>query len=312
MFKSRTHAKWILAGEHSVLRGGKALVFPLSGRFLDFEFEPGEELTLEVVRGSLESTSSGKLGEGVSQSPEMASYTCLEMAFWGVFEKALQTLKMSRKDVTGKIRLSSNIPVGAGMGASATLCVSLAKWFTELSFLAPGDQYEFAKGLENLFHGESSGVDVAVALNNKALVFKKPSEIEFFEPKWEPHFYLSYSGKRGVTADCIRQVQALMSSDPQRGADIDQTMFEAVDKAIESLTTIDDNAGMKKAIEQANSCFESWGLLSAQICEHQSRIMSSGALATKPTGSGDGGYVLSFWQKEPSPEIVRTLGLIKA
>ena len=94
MLEFRTHGKWILAGEHSVIRGGEALVFPVQNRFLDFRFTPGSDMNLTIEHENSD----------------------LELAFWGVFEKALQALNLNRGDVSGSIELASNIPVGAGMG----------------------------------------------------------------------------------------------------------------------------------------------------------------------------------------------------
>lgn len=278
LFNYRVHGKWILAGEHSVLRGGKALVFPVSSRYLDFSYEKGTSLSLEIEHCSSD----------------------LEMAFWGVLEKALQKLNLSRQDVLGKIKMESNIPVGAGMGASATLCVSLARWFSDLGYLKNEEQYEFAKSLENLFHGESSGVDVAVALNHKSLIFSKPQTMEVFEPKWQPHFYLSYCGQRGVTADCIRRVQKLLKQDPESGEEIDLQMFRAVETAVDSLLKPNDLQGLTNAIELANDCFNEWGLISQSLETHMSELKEAGAVATKPTGSGDGGFVLSLWETPPT------------
>ena len=58
-FECRTFGKWILAGEHTVIRGGPALVFPVSSMALELQFvendrplyvewqgEKGEELKL--------------------------------------------------------------------------------------------------------------------------------------------------------------------------------------------------------------------------------------------------------------------------
>ncbi len=278
MLKYRTHGKWILAGEHAVLRGGTALVFPVASRYLDFEFEPGPELKLEIQH----------------------SNTDLEMAFWGVLEKALQNLNLNRDQVAGTLRLSSNIPVGAGMGASATLCVSLARWLTDLGFMPADQQFEFSKNLENLFHGESSGVDVAVALNNKGLCFTKPGTMKFFEPSWRPQFYLSYCGKRGVTSDCISRVQSLLAEDPKKGESIDQHMQEAVALAKEALLTDGEVNKLKQSLNIASHCFAEWGLMSQSLTNHMDHLKEMGALACKPTGSGDGGFVLSLWNQAPT------------
>ncbi len=277
MLKFRTHGKWILAGEHAVLRGGTALVFPVASRYLDFEFEEGPELKLEIHHKN----------------------TDLEMAFWGVMEKALQSLNLSRDQVKGRLKLTSNIPVGAGMGASATLCVSLAKWLTALGYLQEADQFPFSKNLEDLFHGESSGVDVAVALNNKGLSFRKPGVMEVFDQQWQPHFYLSYCGKRGVTSDCITRVQKLLSEKPELGEDIDQRMQKAVGLARQALLKPGSVSMLKDSIDLACDCFDSWGLLSQDLDDHMQHLREMGAIACKPTGSGDGGFVLSLWNHPP-------------
>lgn len=289
MLSFRTHGKWILAGEHAVLRGGTALVFPVASRYLDFEFEPGAELKLDIQHKN----------------------TDLEMAFWGVLEKALQNLNLSRKDVAGTLTLKSNIPVGAGMGASATLCVSLAKWLTRLGHLEESKQYEFSKNLENLFHGESSGVDVAVALNHQALEFRKPDHMKSFSPAWEPKFYLSYCGKRGVTSDCIKRVQSLLETNPRLGEDIDERMQKAVGMAQEALMTQNHLPLLKDSIDLASDCFNSWGLISKTLQDHMSYLKDKGAIASKPTGSGDGGFVLSLWKNDPDPSLTEKT-LIKA
>jgi mevalonate kinase len=278
LLKFRTHGKWILAGEHSVLRGGKALVFPVASRYLDFFFEPGPELQLEIQHKN----------------------TDLEMAFWGVLEKALQQLQLTRKDVKGRLKLVSNIPVGAGMGASGTLCVSLARWLTALGHLPEDQQFEFSKQLENLFHGESSGVDVAVALNHQGLIFQRPNDMQALSPLWQPPLYLSYCGKRGITSDCIGRVQKILSESPELGVDIDQRMEKAVDLAIAALRTKNDWNGLRQAITLAGDCFESWGLVSQNLHDHCVQLKEMGALACKPTGSGDGGFVLSLWHEAPT------------
>lgn len=283
LLKFRTHGKWILAGEHSVLRGNSALVFPVESRHLDFSFEPGDS-GLELV-----------IDEEFAE---------LERAFWKVLDKALGMLDLKRSDMNGKIALSSDIPVGAGMGASATLCVSLARWLSGLGHLGGDQQYGFAKELENVFHGESSGVDVAVALNNQAMEFRRPNVMKSFFPTWQPHFFLSYSGVQGVTSECIEKVQRLFASDRSFAESIDLKMQRAVDLAKKGLTDITSQKSLVDAIALAGECFNDWDLVGPELQSHMSWLKSHGATAVKPTGSGYGGFVLSLWDSPELPDGV--------
>ena len=53
------------------------------------------------------------------------------------------------------------------------------------------------------------------------------------------------------------------------------------------------------AMEVASKCFADWDLLGGGVKETMDKAKSLGALAVKPTGSGNGGYVLSCWNSEP-------------
>jgi mevalonate kinase len=295
-FETRVHGKWILAGEHSVLRGVPALVFPLSSRFLDFSFlsqnnKQEDALSLELA---------GEHGEE------------LQLLFWGVLEKACMMKKVARKEIAGTVKIRSSIPVGAGLGASAALSVAFAKWFQHLKILQESELQEFARGLENLFHGESSGVDVAVALSGKPLRFVRGTPVSsaaFLSPSWTPQWYVSYSGKRGVTSECVNRVKDLIAKDPELGRATDEDMKSAVLLAEQALTKNEEEGftQLRGALDLANSCFARWNLTEGSLNQHMNWLKEQGAVAIKPTGSGNGGYVLSLWQTKPSSEALKKL-----
>lgn len=279
-FKTKAFGKWILAGEHAVLRGCPALVFPLKSRALSLSFEPGSAgLKLEL---------SGRHGQE------------LELLFWTVLDRACTVLKISRSELHGHIKIDSAIPVGAGMGASATLCVALTRWLGHLGYVKESDYYEFARGLENLFHGESSGVDIAVALSGEGLKFLRNGPREVVAPAWQPKLYISYCGQRGVTVDCVNQVKALLARDPETYQALDTKMAESV--ALCEMALLHESSSsfliLKQALEMAEDIFVKWGLTEGSLSEHMRELKSAGALAVKPTGSGGGGYALSLWQGE--------------
>lgn len=286
-FETIVTGKWILAGEHSVLRGVPALVFPFQGRSLHFIF------FAESKQNTLELELIGERGDE------------MRLPFWGVLERACELAKISRSGIHGKIKISSDVPVGAGLGASATLCAAIARWFVFENIIRPDQAYEFAKSLENLFHGESSGVDIAVALGGEPIKFYKDGAREHLQMNWKPKWYLSYSGKRGVTLDCVNKVKALIEKNPELGKQLDQQMKNAVSMAEVALSKSSDLGlpHLVQSMKLAAECFERWGLAGGEVKEHMDHLYKQGALAVKPTGSGDGGYILSLWRQTPPQEL---------
>ena len=124
-----------------------------------------------------------------------------------------------------------------------------------------------------------------------------PGDITELKAKWQPHFYLSFCGKRAVTADCVKKVDQLIQSNPELAQDLDLKMRQSFAGAKLALEDSGDIEALKKAIDIAADCFAGWSLLSNDLKEHMSLLKQKGALAVKPTGSGDGGFVLSLWEK---------------
>lgn len=288
-FQAETYGKWILAGEHAVLRGAPALVFPAKDFVMKFTYE--------------------KSAQPLQIQFEGASGADLKLFFWGLVEQALEKIGRSRAELTGYLKIHSTLPLGAGLGASAALCVGVVQFFTSLGWVKDGDVYELSRQLEGVFHGESSGVDIAVAIEKRGLRFLRGGERTPIEINWRPNLYLSYSGERGATSDCVRRVNELRAISPHIGDKVDQEMRDAV-RLAESALQLDAVNGFTRLVEAitlAKNCFVQWGLTQGALDSHMQELLNAGAVAVKPTGSGGGGYVLSLWRDEPSPELQHRL-----
>ena len=278
-FKTTTHGKWILTGEHAVIRGYHALVFPLLSKTLELEYS-AETLPTPWDNQEL-----------------------LQILLQRGFEFLQPRYKNSGLDpktrIPGSFKITNTIPMASGLGASAALCVSMARWFIAQGYeteLLPLAQY-----LEHFFHGHSSGVDIIGSSSTTPMDFQKNNSCGFM-PVWQPCWGLSYSGYQSSTKHCVSLVEKLKKIDAGKAHALDEQMQASTLGAKQALLSHTAHAvnDLSKAIQLAKNCFQQWGLIHGQLEEHLHFLLDKGALAAKPTGSGAGGYVLSLWDSANS------------
>lgn len=276
-FQTTTYGKWILAGEHSVLRGHPALVFPLMARQFGLQFIENDHAWSVITQGSKDSI--------------------LEPLVLRLLAYAQEVVLPHRTLPLGQFKLRNTIPLGSGMGASAALCVAVAQWLQACDLIQSKEILNIAQQLENLFHGKSSGLDIAGVASVQPQYFLN-HQTQPITMSWQPLWCLSDTGSQGLTSPCISKVQALWKKNPHIAQSIDEDMHQSVELAHQALTS-QDSQRLSWLIESMNlacDCFNAWGLMTPNIQHHIQQLKSQGALAVKPTGSGGGGYLLSLWE----------------
>ncbi len=286
-FQTTTHAKWILTGEHSVLRQGDAIVFPLLSKTLSLAYQKQPhalciQLPKEVTK--------------ILSSPEPL--------YKNIIKHGLHLLKQHEQALTGILHFNHTIPVGMGLGFSAALCIALARLFVWKGWLEPTHVSQFSKKLENFLHGISSGIDI-IGSDTNVPIYYNGGEQRPIKLSWQPIIYLSHSQKKSLTAHCITKVQRALQQDPELASVLDHTMHYSTRMAYRALTNKNPKEGQAQlvaAIEQACQCFQQWQLIPKEVRHHIEVLKKNGALAAKPTGAGNGGYVLSLWQTPLPPK----------
>jgi mevalonate kinase len=284
-FNTRVPGKWVLAGEHSVLRGATAIALPHPqlGLTLRFKTIQGEN------RFSVEPPDAGVLMEELLNS----------------VADAWQAQGRSFMKPTGQLEIDSTIPIGAGLGSSAALCVALTEWMADPLSIPPSQKLEFATHLEHRFHGRSSGMDVAVIALKEPISFVMGREIRSVGISKLPKFTFHDTGLRTRTSECVLRVEKFREEVPAVALRVDESMGTASRVAMEGLIRYDSGETqeglslIQQGMKQARECFYSWQLVPGQAKRMEEDLLKQGALAVKMTGAGGGGMLVALWPDHP-------------
>ena len=229
------------------------------------------------------------------------------LVFWGLLEESLHKVGKCKEDLRGNIVINNEIPLGVGLGFSAAFCVVITKLFIHLGWLEQGDLFSFATGLEDYFHGKSSGLDILGASSKSGMFFLDKKNYSELNVSWKPKLYLMYSGRVSVTSQCVKKVAVLNEKNPEWAADIDKRMSASVLQAYHSLKEPNDLKGLSWSIKTAQQCFHDWGLVPEDVSKKVAYMYQSGAIAVKLTGAGDGGFLLGLWLDKPPKALDKLL-----
>lgn len=282
-FKTQVSGKWVLAGEHAVLRGATAVALPHRETSLILEFQPEAALGLRVQPAD----ALGFMGELMTSVAES----------WEADGRSFPK-------PNGTLTITSTIPIGAGLGSSAALCVALTRWMSGPLGISENQQTEFATHLEHRFHGRSSGMDVAVIAAGEPISFAMGKKITAIGVRKVPRFTFHDTGLRSRTSEAVVRVEKFREESPEIAMKVDEAMATASRKAMEGLVIYDAGdvqkglAVLQEAMQQARECFYSWQLVPGEVRRIEEALLKQGALAVKLTGAGGGGMVVALWSDE--------------
>lgn len=280
-FKIEVPAKCILAGEHLILERGYAIVAPLHQYHLTLGYEPNKIKTMYTI--SAEGNHS------------------LGIILWPAICKAYELLQKDPSKMTGFFDIQSTITPCGGLGFSAALCVAITEWIIYQELLPRSELFQFAVQLENMFHKQSSGVDIAGVTAKNIIKYFPNREISEMTTTWQPLLYISSSNETSFTGSCVKKVQELKKENPTKSEIIYEKMLQAVILIKGALEENNDASLylLAQGLTIGNECFYEWDLVSLQLHNHIQQLKQH-ALACKVVGAGFGGHVLSLW-KEPPP-----------
>ncbi len=264
MTVGRAPGKVILLGEHAVVYGQPALAaaLPLGVTVRATRREAGGV----VLR-------SGQEDERVREAAQLVARAC------GVGAVELE--------------LEGELPVGSGLGSSAALSVALVR---ALGGPRSGEEaFALAQKCEAIFHGTSSGVDVAVSLAGGLLRFQRgePPAVEPLRAPRKLPLVLGLTGKARRTSTNVGSLKRLVEADRQR-------YWPKVERlgALAEAGVRDVEAGALEALgarmDEAHRLLSECELSSPELDAIVRAAKAAGALGAKLTGAGGGGAAIAL------------------
>jgi mevalonate kinase len=272
--QAQASGKFIVSGEYAVLQGAPCLVFPILDRKIYVEAQK-------------------------DFAPEIRS---------DVFLKACHAIGLSKSFLDShQIAISSELPIGSGLGSSAALCVALAR----LGFPEATDQEIFERALagENVFHGEASGVDPACSTIGKPLIFEYNPQTQ--TRKWKefrsaPHspfvWLLRNSQEKHQTHELIREVH---KHEKQNEREAIFSKLQQLSCAIPKIISEGRWSELPESINLMGENLAELGILSPALEHTLKDLKQEGALAVKLTGAGGGGFAIGLFEKAVAQKIRR-------
>jgi mevalonate kinase len=318
--------KVILLGEHAVVYGEPALAVPLSGHRLSVVLaEQGTgwapmDLAAAQISSqmglSIDDADPSLGGGGATQSmPSVRGkqvrpieITLDEQAPPGASADIYRALGSAAQALGLQLPLPLRVAVRggglrSGMGTSAALGTALGRALLSWYGYEPEPDRVFlaAAAVENMFHGEPSGIDHTVSTYEKPVWFEKGMQPTSLTQLPSLMLVVRPGASSERTRDIVEGVRLRVASDPS----LVRTLAEIGrwSRIGRSAWSAGQLAGLAQAMTEQQVCLEQLGVVHEQDHQAIAIARSAGALAAKITGAGWGGTVLALVEEHSAAQV---------
>ncbi|QDA30822.1 mevalonate kinase [Thermococcus indicus] len=290
-------AKIILFGEHSVVYGKPAIAAAIDLRtYVWAEFNENGAIKIEAkdirVPGLTVSFSEDEIyfESDYGKAAEVLSYV-------------RQAIELVRKeaDANGKgitVSITSQIPVGAGLGSSAAVAVATIGAVSRLLGLELSNEEigKLGHKVELLVQGASSGIDPTVSAIGGFIHYEKGN----FEhlPFMELPIVVGYTGSSGSTKELVAMVRGTYEEMPEVIEPVLVAMGKIVEKARDVITSdLDEElrfAQLGRLMNINHGLLDALGVSTKKLSELVYAARVAGAIGAKITGAGGGGCMYAL------------------
>ena len=278
-------AKTILFGEHSVVYGEPAIAGAVNKRAV---------VKIRPSKSDKSILKSYDLNFEAELDTENKKYV-LKKGKPGIIRYILEALSKVHNHSPIEILLSSNIPIGSGLGSSAAVTVAtLAALYRyhNIRFNKKSLAHD-AHMVEEAVQGIASPLDTLVSTYGGLVYLSRNKNLDHFKVIFNAPFVVGYTNKHGNTGKMVKDVRLLKNRNPKVINNVISSMGQLTNYAKQAILERDfDKIGELMNINQG--FLDVLGVNTFEFSRMVYRARECGAIGSKITGAGGGGSIIAL------------------
>jgi len=278
--------KLILAGEHAVVYGKRALVTSI-----------GLRLYMEFIEDTNKPTKTIEIDFQDTNRKYSIDIDCLTDSNPIEVQAICFIYKHFQMNNHIQLNIRSDIPIGAGLGSSAAFSVCLVGCF----YLRTNTQMDrneinqLAYQVECLFHGTPSGIDNTISTYGQSLVYSRQMRTHTdFRLK---NLAIIDTGIPKSTKRMVELVRSFVDNNQQQA----ELVLNDIEKCVDTLIEQPDK--IKDIFQQNQKLLKQLGVSNVEIDEITEKLHEH-HLAGKITGAGGGGCLIALVDSLTKQQLV--------
>ncbi len=294
MTSASAPGKIILFGEHAVVYGRPALAVPVTQ--VRARVEVSDSARSGIWLDAPEVNLQAELKELPSEHPLAA---VIHNLFFDLGLDPFPSLN---------IRITSTIPVAAGLGSGAAVSVALVRALSmHLNHPMTEEQVSaFAYEIEQLHHGTPSGIDNTVVTYARPVYFVKDRPIEILRVARAFTILIGDTGIPAPTRESVGEVRRLWEADRQRW----ETLFDRVGEiARQARRAVESGTGQQLGplMNENHALLQQMTVSSPALDRLVEAALQAGAEGAKLSGGGRGGNMIALVRPEVAEDVSKSL-----
>jgi mevalonate kinase len=296
-------AKVILFGEHFVVYGGPAILGSIDKR-IRVSARPIASTKIKINSdiGYFASYPSDRL---IESRPHFTEAERILYPLYTATHKVLKDhLIGTAKSIGVEIQLSSDIPLGAGLGSSAASCVATVAAVGSL-FLRPDKDWVCSMALraEKIIHENSSGADCYVSSFGGLIYFVKNIMNKKIRPKKALSLIVVNTGIKHSTKTLVSLVKNYRLENMSLYNDLANRAASICEQAVLAINLGDQNK-LGQLMNENHTLLNELGVSNEIINDLVGFCIDKGASGAKVTGAGGGGSIVVLIPDEYETSII--------